>query len=50
MKVGSFSMSVEVGLKNLNTEVKSIVLLHMERWPVQLRKQPKSMLMNSVTS
>ena len=41
---------VETGLKNLNINVKSIVLLGMEMWPVQARKQPNSILTNSVTS
>ena len=40
----------EAGCKNINTEVESIGLLSMERWPVQTRKQPKSTLTNSVTS
>ena len=46
----SLSRPVEAGSKNLDTEVESIVLLGMERRPVQTRKQPKSMLANSVTS
>ena len=39
-----------VWLQKINTEVESIVLLGMEWRPDQTRKQPKSMLENSVTS
>ena len=49
VKVGSLSKPVEAGLKNVNTEIESTVLLGMERWQVQTRKQLKSMLANSVT-
>ena len=49
MKVCSISKPVEAGSKYLNIDVQSIVLLLMERQPVQTRKQPKSMLVNSVT-
>ena len=38
----------KVWLKNLNNKVESIALLDMERRPVQIRKQPKIMLENSV--
>ena len=38
------------GLKNINTKVENTVLLGMERQSVQTRKQPESMLVNSVTS
>ena len=48
--MGSLSKPVEADLKNVNTEVESIVLLGMERRPVQSRKQPNSMLVNSVPS
>ena len=41
---------VEAGSRNLITEVESIVLFGMERRPAQTRKQPRSMLVNSVTS
>ena len=50
MKFDSLSKSVEAGSKNLYTEMESIVLLGMERRPAQVRKQPKSMLANFVTS
>ena len=36
-------------LRKLNTEVESIVLLGMERRPVQTRKQPKCILAKFVT-
>ena len=50
MKVGSLSKPEETGLKNLYTEVESIVLLGMEKRPVQTRKQLKRMLANTRTS
>ena len=50
MLVSSLSKPVKAGSKNLSTEVESIVLIGMEKRPVQTRKQPKGMLANSVTS
>ena len=44
--MGSLSEPVETGSKKLNTEV----LLGMERRTANTRKQPKSILANSVTS
>ena len=49
-KVGSLSDPVEAGSKNLITEVVSMVLLGMERRLVPIRKQPKSIFANSLTS
>ena len=48
--MGSLSKPVEAGFKTVGTEVESIELLGMDRRPVQTRKQPKSMLANSVSS
>ena len=40
VKVGSLSKPVEAGSRKLATEEESIVLLGMERRPVQTRMQP----------
>ena len=49
MKVGSLSRPVDAVFLNFSTKVESMVLLGMERWPVQIRKQPKGMLADSMT-
>ena len=46
----SLSYPVEDGLNNLDIEEESIMLLGMDRRPVQTRKLPKSLLLNYVTS